>query len=55
MIKTIQFLLITLFLSSSVLAGTVIEIQNNNEDMSIMTDGQRVRMNMSGADYVIVD
>ena len=54
-IKTIQFLLITLFLSSSVLAGTVIEIQNNNEDMSIMTDGQRVRMNMSGADYVIVD
>jgi hypothetical protein len=55
MIKTIQFFLITLFLSSSVMAGTVIKIQNNNEDMSIMTDGQRVRMNMSGADYVIVD
>ena len=55
MIKTIQFMLITLFLSSSVLAGTVIEIQNNNERMSIMTDGQRVRMNMSGTDYIIVD
>ncbi len=55
MIKTIQFLLITLFLSSSVMAGTVIEIQNNNEDMSIMTDGQRARMNMSGADYIIID
>jgi hypothetical protein len=55
MIKTIQFLLITLFLSSSVLAGTVIEIQNNDERMSIMTDGQRVRMNMSGSDYIIVD
>jgi len=55
MIKTIQFVVITLLLSSSVMAGTVIEIQNNNERMSIMTDGQRVRMNMSGADYIIVD
>ncbi len=55
MIKTIQFLLVTLFLSTSVMAGTVIEIQNKNERMSIMTDGQRARMNMSGADYIIVD
>lgn len=55
MIKTIQIWVITLFFSSSVMAGTVIEIQNNNERMSIMTDGQMARMNMSGADYIIVD
>ena len=55
MIKTIQIWVVTLFFSSSVMAGTVIEIQNNNERMSIMTDGQMARMNMSGADYIIVD
>jgi len=55
MIKTIQIWAITLFFSSSVMAGTVIELQNNNERMSIMTDGQTARMNMSGADYIIVD
>ena len=53
--KAIQFLLITLFLSSSVMAGTVIEMKNNNERVSIMTDGQQARINMSGADYIIVD
>ena len=53
--KTIQFLLVTLFLSSSVMAGTVIEMKNNNERISIMTDGQSARMNMPGADYILVD
>jgi hypothetical protein len=55
MIKTILFLVVTLFLSSSVMAGTVIEMNNNNERISIITDGQQARINMSGADYIIVD
>jgi len=54
--KTLQFTGYIFFLFSSVsLAGTVVEIQNNNELATVLTDGQQARINMSGAEYAIVD
>jgi hypothetical protein len=56
MIKAIQFSGFIFFLFSSVsLAGTVVEIQNNNELATVLTDGQQARINMSGSEYAIVD
>ena len=55
MSKPIQLLAMLFSLCSPVLAGTIIEIQNNNELTTLITDGQKVRMNMSEAEYVIVD
>ena len=61
MIKSLQFLTIPilgpfLLLSTSLLqAATVIEVQNNNDLTTVVTDGQFARMNMSGSEYVIVD
>lgn len=56
MIKAIQLLTVfNLLCCSMVQAGTIVEIQNNNELARIFTDGQRARMNMDGADYAIVD
>ena len=56
MIKMIQFISTFLIFSSSIsMAGTIIEIKNNNEIITVMTDGKQARMNMGGSDYVIVD
>lgn len=55
MIKTIQLFGILCFFSSALVAGTVVEIQNNNELTTAITDGQKVRMNMSASEYVILD
>lgn len=55
MIKPIQLLVLLFLLCSPVMAGTIIEIQNNNELTTLITDGQKVRMNMSESEYVIVD
>jgi hypothetical protein len=55
MIKPIQLLGMLFLLCSPVMAGTIIEIQNNNELTTLITDGQKVRMNMSESEYVIVD
>lgn len=57
MIKLFQFFTVVLLLavSNAVMAGTVIQILNNNEMTTVLTDGKLARMNMSGADYVIVD
>lgn len=56
MIKSLQFSGFILYLVSSVaLAGTVVEIQNNNELTTVLTDGQQARINMSGSEYAIVD
>lgn len=55
-ISIIQLLGLLLLLSSPVLqAATVIEIQSNNELMTVVTDGRLARMNMSVDEYVIVD
>ena len=57
MIKLFQFITVVLLLavSNTVMAGTVLQILNNNEMTTVLTDGRLARMNMSGADYVIVD
>lgn len=57
MIKLFQFFTVVLLIavSNTVMAGTVIQILNNNEMTTVLTDGKLARMNMSGADYVIVD
>jgi hypothetical protein len=56
MIKLVQFFGFTMLLVSSVaLAGTVVEIQNDNEMTTVLTDGQQARINMSGSEYTIVD
>jgi len=56
MIRSVQFSGLILFLFSSVaLAGTVVEIQNNIELTTILTDGQQARINMSGSEYAIID
>lgn len=61
MIKPLPFLTISmlgpfLLLSTSVLqAATVIQVQNNNDLTTVVTDGQFARMNISESEYVIVD
>lgn len=47
----------SLLFCSPVMAGTgtIVEILNNNELTTAMTDGQKVRMNMPDSEYVIVD
>ena len=42
-------------MSSFVMAGTVIQIQDNNDLTTMMTDGNKARINMSADEYVIVD
>lgn len=46
---------IFLLISPATIAGTVVEIQNNNALTTVFTDGQQARINMPGSDYVIVD
>ena len=56
MIKTIQIICTFLLFSSSIsMAGSIIEIKNNNEIITVLTDGKQARMNTGGSDYVIVD
>ena len=57
MSKLIHILGATSLLISShvVVAGTIIEIKNNNEIFTVMTDGKQARMNTGASDYVIVD
>ena len=57
MIKLFQILAVSalLVVFNPVHAGTVLQIQNNNEMTTVLTDGKLARMNMSGSDYVIVD
>ena len=55
MIKLIQ-IFFGLFLGClSVQAGTVVQIEKDNEITTLITDGSRVRMNTSPAEYVILD
>lgn len=36
-------------------AGTIVKIQNNNELTTMITDGNKARMNMSASEYVVID
>jgi len=55
MIKQIQFLAILVSLSTSVMAGTIVEIRDENELTTVMTDGKQARMGVKTEEYVIVD
>jgi outer membrane lipoprotein-sorting protein len=56
MIKSIRLFGFVFFLFSAVtMAGTVVEIQSKDELTTILTDGQRARINMGGSNYIIVD
>ncbi len=53
--KVIVLLAMTFVCSSAAVAGTIVEIQNNDELTSIVTDGHLARLEMSGVEYAIVD
>ena len=54
--KVIQVTAVVFMLCSTVIqAGTVVEIQNQEELIRIMTDGQQARINISASEYVIVN
>lgn len=56
MIKANQLMAMVLLLCSPLVqAGTIVEIQNQGELTRIMTDGQQARINMSAAEYVIIN
>lgn len=56
MIKLVQLSTIIYFLTApAAMAGTIIEIQNNNEISAVMTDGRQARMNTGDSEYLIVD
>ena len=56
MIKTIQFIGISFLFGLPVAqAGTIIEVQDEGEQTSILTDGQQARINASASEYVIVN
>ena len=55
MFSYVRYFLLTFLLSSPLLAGTMVEVQGKGEMMSMLTDGQQARINMSGDDYVIVN
>jgi len=55
MIKIIHLFGMLCLFSSAVVAGTVVEIQNKNELTTAVTDGRKVRMNMSTSEYVVLD
>lgn len=56
MIKCLNILILGLGLvATASFAGTIIKIQNSNEIITVLTDGQKARMDMAGSEYVIVD
>ena len=55
MFSYIRCFLVTFLLSSPLLAGTIVEVQGKGEMMSMLTDGQQARLNMSADEYVIVN
>ncbi|MBN4063773.1 hypothetical protein JYT79_03225 [Cardiobacterium sp. AH-315-I02] len=56
MLKTIYTIIIFVFFSPSiVMAGTVIEIKDENGITTILTDGKQARLNTGGLDYVIIN
>ena len=57
MLKIIKSIGISFLFCSPVMAGsgTVVEILNNNEITTAITDGQKVRMNLSDSEYIVID
>lgn len=57
MINPVRFAAMACFLINAnlVLAGTVVQIQNHNDLITVSTDGSFARMDMSADEYVIVD
>ncbi|MFV2005334.1 MAG: hypothetical protein ACC650_09005 [Gammaproteobacteria bacterium] len=55
MTKSIPLFAILFMFTASAVAGTIVEIQDEGELTTIMTDGKKARMGMPSAEYVIVD
>lgn len=55
MIKFIQHFVLLFFVSFFATAGTIVEIQNDGELSTVMTDGKQARINTSTSEYVIVN
>ena len=55
MFRSVQVFAIIFLLSPPLVAGTIVEVQSKDEMMSVLSDGQHARMNMSGDEYVIVN
>ena len=55
MFRYVRCFAVIFFLSSPLVAGTIVEVQSKGELMSLLTDGQQARVNMSGDEYVIVN
>lgn len=55
MIKLILFISVFLLNSSVLMAGTVIEIQDEDTMTTVISDGRQVRINTADGEYVIID
>jgi hypothetical protein len=55
MIRPIQLFTIMFLFSSSVMAGTIVEILDEDELTTVMIEGKQARINVSAEEYVIVD
>ncbi len=55
MLKPVHLFVLLLLFCSPVMAGTIVEIQNNDELTTAITDGEKIRMDMSASEYIVVD
>lgn len=55
MIRPIRLFTIMFLFSSSVMAGTIVEILDEDELTTVMIEGKQARINVSAEEYVIVD
>ena len=55
MIKRVQFFIILFLLSTSAMAGTIVEILDEDELTTVMIEGKQARINVSAQEYVIIN
>jgi len=55
MIKRLQFFTILFLLSTSAMAGTIVEILDEDELTTVMIEGKQARINVSAQEYVIIN
>jgi hypothetical protein len=55
MIKRVQFFTILFLLSTSAMAGTIVEILDEDELTTVMIEGKQARINVSDQEYVIIN
>ncbi len=55
MIKRAQFFTLICLFSTSMMAGTIVEILDEDELTTVMIEGQQTRINVSAQEYVIIE